>query len=72
MSNKNYFVTERKANKQKLLEIITKNKKILPGKLKGVFSLTTGLSFKKIEEYLSELVEGGLIEYADDGTVTAL
>jgi predicted transcriptional regulator len=37
--------------------------------LKGLFSLNTGLSFKKIEEYLLELEESGIVERDSDGNL---
>lgn len=73
MSGKSYFLIERRARKQKLLEIIKKNPKLNLGKLKGIFSLQTGVSFKKIDEYINEMVESGMIEYdGDTETLTAI
>ena len=72
-----YFVKERKRNKNKLLEMVRNNMNIdiLGGgmhrkKLRALFSMKTGLSFKKIDEYLEELLDTELIFIDEDsGTV---
>lgn len=68
MSGKSYFLIERKTRKQKLIALIEKHQGIELGKLKGLFSLQTGVSFKKIDEYLLELEESGQIQVAENGS----
>jgi len=69
MPEKSFFVIERKVRKAKLLDFIKKNPKLSEQRLKGLFSLNTGLSFKKIEEYLLELEESGIVERDSDGNL---
>ncbi len=66
--SKNYFVLERKKNKDQLLAMVKKNSDLaIPDggisykQLRALFSLRTGLSFKKIDEYLEELLATELI-----------
>jgi len=62
LCGKSFFLEERRKRKVDLLDLIGKSEgKTDLNKLKGVFSLKTGLSFKKIDEYLAELHIGGLI-----------
>ena len=72
MSGKGYFTIERRRRKGQLLQLIKDNRETPLGKLKALFSLQTGLSFKKIEEYLTELEAGELIEYDEAGRLTAV
>ena len=73
MSGKSFFLIERRVRKQNLLDLIRNSGEqgVSLKKAKSVFSLKTGLSFRKIEEYLRELEEGGLIEISED-TVKAV
>ena len=70
MSGKNFFIIERKVRKRRLLEIIQQHPELTPGRLKGLYSSQTGLGFRKIEEYLSELEESGLIEVTEEHIVS--
>jgi DNA-binding IclR family transcriptional regulator len=63
-----FFTKGRLERKQALLEMVQKFSPIEEEKLLGVFSLKTGLTFKKIREYLDELVSAGLIE-RDESTL---
>lgn len=65
MTSRNFFVIERRVNKRKLLDLIRANAQMSLRKVKGIFSLKTGLSFNKINEYLGELEAAGLIELSD-------
>jgi len=67
MSGKSYFLIERRTRKLRLLDMIKKNPELEIGKLKGLFSLENGVSFKKIDEYLSEMEESGMIKYDAEG-----
>ena len=67
MSGKNYFMIERKVRKRALLDLIEKNPELAEGKLKGIFSAQTGLTFNKIDQYLVELQEQGEIERGENG-----
>jgi predicted transcriptional regulator len=67
MSGKSYFLIERRTRKLRLLDMIKKNPELEIGKLKGLFSLESGVSFKKIDEYLSEMEESGMIKYDAEG-----
>ena len=62
LSGRSFFLEERRKRKVDLLNLIGKNKKVSLNKLKGVFSQKTGLSFKKIDEYLEELHSAGFIQ----------
>jgi len=66
MSGKSFFLLERRARKRMLLEMIEAHPDLLLGRLKALFSMKTGVSFKKIDEYLRELEEGGLVEFEGD------
>ena len=66
MSSRSFFLRERQTRKSNLLKLIEKNPGATLNRLKGAFSLKTGLTFKKIDEYLSELEASGLIEISDD------
>ena len=72
MSGKSFFLTERRVRKRNLLDLIRNSGEqgVSLKKVKSVFSLKTGLSFRKIEEYLRELEEGGLIEISEDTVKT--
>ncbi len=72
MSGKNFFAIERRVRKRELLAIISENPKIQDRRLKGIFSLKNGLTFKRIECYLRELVDASLIEIDADGLVTVV
>ena len=65
---KNFFLRERQIRKARLLDLIEKHPELGLKKIKGLFSLRTGLSFKKIQEYLSEFLDAELIEI-DNGNV---
>lgn len=62
----NFFVVERRVSKKRLLDFIQNNPNLLERKLKGLFSLSTGQSFKVIERYLDELEAANLIEKEDE------
>ena len=66
MSGRNFFMVERRARVQKLIKMIKKNPDITIAKIKGLFSLQTGLSHNRIRMYLLELEESGLIEWDDE------
>ena len=72
MSGKCYFMIERRVRKQKLLAIIKEHPDLEIGKIKGIFSQQTGLSFRKIDQYISELEESGIIESNAEGKFTVL
>jgi len=46
--------------------MIKKNPELKRTKLKALFSMSTGLTYRKIEEYLMELVDADLIEINPD------
>jgi len=56
------FLDQRKKRKQDLYDIIKKNPDLGLKKLKAVFSMRTGNTYKKIDEYLEELEDAGLID----------
>ena len=62
MSGKNYFMIERRARMQKIVEMIKKHENLEERKLKGLFILQTGARSRTVEEYLKELEEAGVIE----------
>jgi predicted transcriptional regulator len=70
--SKSFFTIERKVRKRKLVDLIKENPKIPEQKLKGLFSLQTGLSFKRIEQYLEELEGANLVERNSDGEYSAV
>ena len=53
---------------QKLLDLIKRNPNLPEEKIKGLFMLQTGLTSRKIDEYLNDLKDAGLIE-RKDGTL---
>ncbi|MCK5609294.1 hypothetical protein KAR91_45900 [Candidatus Pacearchaeota archaeon] len=61
MSRRNLFQNQRRARKLQLLAFIKKHPELNLKKLKGLFSIQTGATYKKIEEYLQELVDAELI-----------
>lgn len=52
--------------KRILLTMITKHKTLPMSQLRGLFSLKTGLTYKKINEYLRELSDANLIIIEND------
>lgn len=66
MPTDSYFMIERRVRKKRLLDMLIKNKGISLTKLKGIFSLATGLSYRKIDQYLTELQDSGMITYSED------
>jgi len=64
-----YFGRMRMMRKRQLLDLIRQHAPIEEDKLCGVFSLKTGLTFKKIRQYLEELEATGLI-VRENGVVT--
>jgi len=63
MSKKSYFVIQRRVWKRQLLDLIEQNPEMPLRKIKGIFSLKTGLTFRRIDMYLAELEASGLIEF---------
>lgn len=59
--SRNFFVKERQRAKQNLLTMITANPTIPKKRLIAAYSMKTGFTFKKIEEYLSELLDAQLV-----------
>jgi hypothetical protein len=70
-SEKSFFAIERKVRKRRLLDLIKENPNMPEGKLKGLFSLKTGLTFNRIDAYIMELEESGLIERDEAGQLKA-
>jgi len=70
MSRKGYFETTRQLRKMDLLAVVTKTPGLPKEKLMGLFSLRTGLTFRKIEMYIEELEAAGLLEVNDAGEVS--
>lgn len=64
--SKNFFLSERKSRVKYLIKLISDNPKLPINKIKGLFTLKTGCSFKVINEYLAELTESGLIEFDEE------
>jgi len=65
-ADRSYFIRERQLRKSRLLLLIGKQPELNQTRLKAIFSLQTGLRISKIEEYLQELSDAGLIELSDD------
>ena len=59
-------MVERRARVQKLLKMMKANPDVTIAKIKGLFSLKTGLSHNRIKQYIFELEEGGIIEYDEE------
>ena len=59
-----YFTTNRKINKQKLLDFIKspENRDVSIDKILGHFSLQTGLKITTLKTYLMELKMAGVID----------
>jgi predicted transcriptional regulator len=49
----------------KLLDLIENNQDLAETKIKGLFLLQTGLTTRKIDEYLNDLETAGLIKRED-------
>ena len=65
-SSKNFFLADKKARMRSLVSLINKNPELPFHKIKGIFMWKTGLSNKKIDQYVNDLLEGGLIEYNEE------
>ena len=63
MSGRNFFMVERRARVQELIRMMQNNPDTPITKIRGLFSLKTGLSHNRIKQYLFELEESGLIEF---------
>lgn len=55
----------RRIRLQQLLDLITNNPGLPEHKIKGLFMLKTGLTSHRIDEYLNDLEESGMIERKD-------
>ena len=65
-TSKNFFLADKKARMRSLVSLIQKNPELPFHKIKGIFMWKTGLSSKKIDEYINDLIEGDLIEFVED------
>ena len=65
-TSKNFFLADKKARMRSLVSLINKNPELPFNKIKGIFMWKTGLSNKKIDQYVNDLLEGGLIEYNEE------
>lgn len=66
MSRTSFYVDKRKAWKRQLLALVQAHPEATIPKIKGLMSLQTGLSHKRIQVYLEELEEAGLINIDGD------
>ena len=63
MSGKNYFMIERRARLQKVVDLIKKHEGMSVQKVKGIFILQTGARGKTVDSYIRELIDAGVLEY---------
>lgn len=64
---KNYFMIERKARLNQLIDMIKEHPNLHFNKIKGLFILKTGAKGKTVDDYIRELESAGLIEWSNDG-----
>jgi len=63
MSNRiGFFIRQRKLRKQELHRMIQLNPDLTLTRIKGLFSQRTGLTYKKIDQYILELTDANLVE----------
>lgn len=65
-SGKNFFMIERRARLQRILEMVKKHKQIEARKIRALFVLQTGAKGNTVDAYIRELIEAGLIEWKDE------